>query len=317
MTVLEQIGLFGLVPVVVIDDIADAMPTAAAMVDGGLPIMEITLRTEQGISAIETIAQYHPEILVGAGTVMNVEQAKQAVGSGARFVVSPGLNDEVVRWCVKNDVPITPGCVTPTEIDRALQLGITIVKFFPANIYGGIEGCKALHGPYRMVKFIPTGGISLSNLPDYACQPFIHAVGGGWLCSTQDMQNKDYANITKTVKASIKSLLGFELAHIGINAADEAQALALANTLSDMFDLTIKDGNSSVFAGTGVEVIKGGLDGCGHIAIATNSIDRAVHYLARHGYRIDESSVKMKNGRKLAVYLDGQIGGFRLHLMQK
>jgi len=211
MTVSEKIGLLGLVPVIVFEDLEDALPTAKALRDAGLPIMEITLRTEQGLPAIRAIKKDYPDILLGAGTVLSVEQAKGAVDAGAEFIVSPGFNDKVVSWCIKNDVAVTPGCVTPTEIEHALSFGINIVKFFPANIYGGVKACKALHGPYRMIKFIPTGGVNLTTLPEYANKSFIHAVGGGWLCSAGDIAAKNYANITKVAKESIDVLLGFEL----------------------------------------------------------------------------------------------------------
>ncbi len=221
MTVSEKIGLLGLVPVIVFNNLDEALPTAKALADAGLPIMEITLRTEQGIPAIAAIKEKYPEILLGAGTVLSVQQAKAAVDAGAEFIVSPGFNDDVVSWCVKNDVAITPGCVTPTEIEHALSFGINVLKFFPANIYGGVNACKALYGPYRMVKFIPTGGVSIATLPEYADKNFIHAIGGGWLCSAKDIASKNYENITKTAKASIDTLLGFELESVKEHEASE------------------------------------------------------------------------------------------------
>lgn len=320
MNTLEKIGLLGLVPVVVFDDIEDALPTAKAMVEGGLPIMEITLRTPQGLPAIEKIGKAYPEILLGAGTVLSVEQAKSAVEAGAKFIVSPGLNDDVVKWCLDNDVPITPGCVTPTEIEHALGLGLKVLKFFPASVYGGINGCKALYGPYRMIKFIPTGGVALNNLSEYVDKTYIHAIGGGWLCSPKDMKEKKYENITKTVKASIDVLLGFELAHVGINMASESEAKSVAKQIDDIFGFGVKEGNSSVFAGTGFEIMKSVYKGeNGHIAIKTNNIERAIYYLGTRGYQVDAETKKEKDGKMVAVYLSSKddIGGFALHLVQK
>jgi 2-dehydro-3-deoxyphosphogluconate aldolase/(4S)-4-hydroxy-2-oxoglutarate aldolase len=212
--VVRRIGLMGLVPVVVIEDEKDAIKTAKAMIDGGLPIMEITLRTAAGLPSIRAIKQAYPEILMGAGTVLSVDMAKAAVDAGAQFIVSPGFNDDVVGWCIDNGVAITPGCVTPTEIEHALGFGIDILKFFPANVYGGINGCKALYGPYRMVKFIPTGGVSLKNLDDFADKEYIHAIGGGWLCKTADIASGSFETITNVVRDSIDALLGFKLDHI-------------------------------------------------------------------------------------------------------
>ncbi len=228
MTVSEKIGLLGLVPVIVFNDEKEALPTAEALIKARLPIMEITLRTEQGLPSIKAIKEKYPEILMGAGTVLSIEQAEAAVNAGAEFIVSPGFNDDVVGWCIENNVAVTPGCVTPTEIEHALKFGLNILKFFPANIYGGIKGCKALYGPYRMMKFIPTGGINLTSLPEYADKKFIHAIGGGWLCSAADIQSGNYNNITKTVKDSIDVLIGFELDSIGDNADEVTNNLARA-----------------------------------------------------------------------------------------
>lgn len=218
--VTERIGNMGLVPVVVIENEKDALDTAKAMIDGGLPIMEITLRTEAGIPSIAKIKKAYPEVLLGAGTVLSVEQAKEAVEAGAEFIVAPGFNDELVSWCIENGVAVTPGCVTPTEIEHALSFGLNILKFFPASVYGGIKGCKALYGPYRMVKFIPTGGVSLSNLSEFADKNFIHAIGGGWLCKTSDISSGNFGAIVNAVKESIDVLLGFCLEDICKNGGE-------------------------------------------------------------------------------------------------
>lgn len=320
MDVLERIGKIGLVPVVVLEDAADAVPTAKALLDGGLGIMEITMRTEAGIQSIKNVREAYPDdVLVGAGTILTLEKCKEAVEAGAQFIVSPGFNPTIVSWCVENNIPITPGCVTPTEIDQALSFGIKTVKFFPANVYGGLEGCKALQGPYKSagVKFMPTGGVNNSNLSDFADKPFIHAVGGGWLCNTADVKKKNWAALTETAKKSIDVLLGFELAHIGINTPDADKASSLANTLADAFALPVKEGNSSIFAGD-IEINKSmGLGANGHIAIRTNSIDRACYYLAKKGYEIEPGTEKYKGDKLIAVYLKGEFGGFAIHLLQK
>lgn len=316
--VLKRIGNMGLVPVVVMDDAELAVPTAKALIDGGLPIMEITMRTKHGISSIKKVKEAYPDMLVGAGTVLSVEKAKEAVEAGAEFIVAPGLNPELVEWCVNNNVPITPGCVTPTEIEKALSYGLKTLKFFPASVYGGIAGCKALYGPYRMVNFIPTGGVSLNNLVDFADKPYIHAIGGGWLCKTADVNAGNFERITEVVKQSIDTLLGFELAHVGINAANEDASIEIAEMFNMGFGFNIKKGNSSNFAGGGIEVNKSvGLGVMGHIAIRTNSIERAVYYLEQRGYEVDWSTRKGPEDRPVAVYLKDEFGGFAVHLLQK
>ena len=314
----EKLGNIGLVPVVVFDRVEYALPTAKALIDGGLPVMEVTLRTDAAIDSMKLIKEKYPEIILGAGTVLSVEQAKKAIDAGCEFIVSPGFNDDVVKYCIDNDILVTPGCVTPTEIEHALGYGLNILKFFPASIYGGMKACKALHGPYRMVKFVPTGGVSLDNLTEYADKDFIHAIGGGWLCSTKDMAEGNFENITATVKKSIEVLLGFELAHIGINMDNENASFELANKITDAFGINLKQGNSSNFAGDIFEVMKAKFRGeNGHIAIKTNNIDRAVYYLKKRGYKADESSLVEKNGKKIAIYLEDEFGGFAVHLLKK
>ncbi len=316
--VLKKIGDIGLVPVVVIDDINLAVPAAKALMDGGLEIMEITMRTEHGIAAIKKVKETYPDMLIGAGTVLSIEKAKESVDAGAEFIVSPGLNPELVEWCQNRDIAITPGVVTPTEIQQALKFNLTILKFFPADIYGGIKGCKALYGPYRMVKFIPTGGASKENLADFINKPYIHAVGGSWMCNTTDINAENFDKITQIVKESIDILLGFELAHIGINAESEKESLAAAEMFSDAFGFNLKKGNSSNFSGTGIEVNKSrGPGTMGHIAIKTNSIDRAVYYLGEKGYEVDWNTRKGTEQNTVAVYLENEIGGFAVHLLQK
>ncbi len=316
--VLKKIGDIGLVPVVVIDNANLAMPAAKALIDGGLDIMEITMRTEQGITAIKKVKEAYPDMLIGAGTVLSIEKAKESVDAGAEFIVSPGLNLELVEWCQNKKVAITPGAVTPTEIQQALKFNLTILKFFPGNIFGGIEGCKALYGPYRMVKFIPTGGVNKENLAEFASKPYIHAIGGSWLCKPADINNKNFGKITRIVKESIDILLGFELAHIGINTESEKESLAIAKMFTDTFGFNLKKGNSSNFSGTGIEVNKSkGPGTMGHIAIKTNSIARAAYYLGKKGYKVDWSTRKGTEQKIVTVYLENEIGGFAVHLLQK
>ena len=183
-------------PVVVIDDAKDAAPTAEALLAGGVGVMEVTLRTEAGIGAISNAAHGFPGLCLGAGTVLTVDQAKRAVDAGARFIVSPGFDAELVRWCLEHNVAVTPGCVTPTEITAAMAMGLNVLKFFPANIYGGITAIKALAAPFRGVRFIPTGGISAKNLSEYAASPFVLAVGGSWMCAKADIAAGNFDKIT-------------------------------------------------------------------------------------------------------------------------
>jgi 2-dehydro-3-deoxyphosphogluconate aldolase/(4S)-4-hydroxy-2-oxoglutarate aldolase len=315
---MDRIGEVGLVPVVVLEKVEDANNTALALKNGGVPVMEITLRTAAGLDAIYEVKSTFPDMIVGAGTVLSLEHAQKAVKAGAEFIVSPGLNHNVVQWCIDNVIPVIPGCVTPTEIAKALSYGLNTVKFFPADIYGGIKGCTALYGPYKDITFIPTGGINLSNLNDYADKSYIHAIGGSWFCSRENIETKNFLAITETVKKSIRILLGFEIAHIGINAENEQIAVQIANEFSDAFGMDVKPGNSSVFAGSCIEVIKERkADQERHIAIRTNSIKRAVYYLSQNGYEADINTLNIKNGKTTSIYLKKRFAGFAVHLLQK
>lgn len=200
MDVLERFAQAGVVPVVVLDNADDAVPTCKAMAAGGIDCAEITFRTAAAPESIRRVAEECPEVLVGAGTIVNIEQCKLAIEMGAKFIVSPGFDDEVVTYCVENNIPVCPGCVTPTEIMMALHKGLKLVKFFPANVYGGLKALKSLAGPFGSLKFIPTGGVSMDNIKDFAEASFIQAVGGSWICAKADINAHNYEKITALSK---------------------------------------------------------------------------------------------------------------------
>ena len=200
MTVLERLSRSIVVPVVVLDRVEDAIPTAQALAAGGVDTMEITFRTACAPEAIRQVAENCPEVLVGAGTIINLQQCKLAVEMGAKFIVSPGYSEEVVSWCVENNIPVTPGCVTPTEIMAALSHGLSLVKFFPANVYGGLSAMKNLSAPFVGLKFLPTGGVNTQNIKEYIEAPFIHAVGGSWVCPKADISAGNWEKITQLCK---------------------------------------------------------------------------------------------------------------------
>jgi len=316
--VLKKIGDLGIVPVVKIDNANDAVPLSKALLEGGLPIAEITFRTAAAEEAIRNIATEVPEMLVGAGTVLTVEQAQRAVDAGAKFMVSPGFNPAVVEFCVKNNIPITPGCSNPSDIEMALSFGLEVVKFFPAEAFGGLATLKAISAPYGMVKFVPTGGIDAKNLSDYIGFNKVLACGGSWMVKDELIKNGNFAEITRLTKEAINIMLGFDFGHIGINTADADSSLAITKKFSSIFNLPLKEGNNSNFAGAGIEVNKSmGLGTNGHIAIKTNSLPRAVAYLERNGVEVDMSTAKGPAGGPIvAVYLKDEIGGFAVHLLQ-
>ncbi len=200
---LHHLGQLGLIPVVAIERAEDAPKLGRALQAGGLPCAEITFRTAAAPEAIRLITAECPDVLVGAGTVLSVAQAEQAAASGARFIVSPGFDAEVVDWCLAHNMPITPGVITPTEVGLAVKKGLTVLKFFPAEAAGGVKLLKALAGPFGGVKFIPTGGISSQNLADYLSLPLVHAAGGSWMVKKQLITAGEFERITELTREAV------------------------------------------------------------------------------------------------------------------
>ena len=200
MTVMERLANSVVVPVVVLDKVEDAVPLAKAMAAGGVDTMEITFRTACAPDAIRAVAENCPDVLVGAGTIVNLDQCKLAIEMGAKFIVSPGFDHEIVGYCVEHGIAVAPGCVTPTEIMGALKHGLKMVKFFPANVYGGLNALKNLAGPFVGLKFLPTGGVSNANIKEFIDTPFIHAGGGSWVCPKADIAAGNWEKITQLCK---------------------------------------------------------------------------------------------------------------------
>lgn len=204
MNVTETIQKMGIVPVVILDDVKDAVPLAKALVDGGLPCAEVTFRTETAEESIRIMAGEFPEMLVGAGTVLTIDQVDRAVIAGAKFIVSPGFDSEIVDYCIENKIPVYPGCITPSEIAQAVKRGLKVIKFFPAEQFGGISTIKALAAPYTGVKFMPTGGISAENLESYLTFEKIVACGGSWMVKGDLVKAGKFDEITEFVKEAVQ-----------------------------------------------------------------------------------------------------------------
>jgi 2-dehydro-3-deoxyphosphogluconate aldolase / (4S)-4-hydroxy-2-oxoglutarate aldolase len=200
--VLEQIQKLKIVPVIALDDAADAPALGEALVAGGLPVAEITFRTAAAAEAIRRLAA-DPRMLVGAGTVLKVDQAKAALDCGAKFLVAPGFNPKVAKFAAEQQVPFLPGVATPTEIEMALDAGLTILKFFPAEALGGVKMLKALSGPYGGVRFVPTGGIDAGNLLTYLRLPAVLACGGSWMVTRELINGKRFGEITRLTREAV------------------------------------------------------------------------------------------------------------------
>lgn len=318
--VLERLSKIGIVPVVKIDRVEDAVPLAKALCQGGLPCAEVTFRTDAAAGAIKAMTDAFPDMCVGAGTVLNAAQVDAAVEAGAQFIVSPGLNPRTVKYCIEKNVPITPGTSSPSDIEQAIELGLDVVKFFPAEQSGGLAKIKAMAAPYVNMKFMPTGGISAKNLTSYLDFNKIIACGGSWMVPADLINAGDWDQIEQLTREAVQTMLGFTLAHVGVNAESEEEAVKIANRFAFIFGMPAKVGNTSVFAGKALEVMKEPYLGKnGHIAIATNYIERAMNYLENVlGVEFDPATAKRDDkGVLKAIYLKEELGGFAVHLVQK
>lgn len=316
--VLKRFEQLGIIPVVKIDDAKDAAPLAKALCEGGLPVAEVTFRTAAAEEAIRNMVEACPDMFVGAGTVLTTEQVDRAIAAGCKFIVSPGLNPKIVKYCIEKGIPITPGTSSPTDIEQAIELGLEAVKFFPAEASGGLAKIKAMAAPYVNMRFMPTGGISEKNLTSYLDFPKILACGGSWMVSEALINGGKFDEIKKLTREAVNTMLGFELKHVGINATSEEEADGVATSFEKLFGFTKNVGSSSIFAGSAIEVMKTPYLGAhGHIAIQTNYIERAIYHMELQGFEFDMDTAKYKDGKMVAVYLKGELGGFAVHLLQK
>ena len=199
----EQFKEYGVVPVVVLNDAKDAEPLADALVKGGLPCAEVTFRTDAAEESIRIMAQKYPEMLVGAGTVLTIDQVDRAVNAGSKFIVSPGFDPEIVDYCLSKNIPIFPGCITPSEVAQAVKRGLKVVKFFPAEQFGGVATIKAMAAPYTMMKFMPTGGVSAKNLKDYLTFDKIICCGGSWMVKGDLIKAGEFDKICELAKEAV------------------------------------------------------------------------------------------------------------------
>lgn len=206
MNVLKEIEKIGVIPVIKLKNVEDAVPLAKALLAGDVPAAEVTFRAEGADKVIRTMLSAYPDMLVGAGTVVNMKQAKKAVEAGAKFIVSPGFDSEIVKYCLDKGITPLPGCATPSDIQQALRFGLNVVKFFPSEQYGGLKTIKALAGPFVDLKFMPTGGISLSNLSEYASNKSVAACGGSFMVAAKYLEEKNWDEITKVCKEAVETV---------------------------------------------------------------------------------------------------------------
>ncbi len=311
----------GLVPVVKLDKAEDALPLADALIAGGLPCAEITFRTDAAAEAIRTIRENRPEMLVGAGTVLTLEQLHSAIDAGAQFIVSPGLNPDIVKGALEKDMPVYPGCATPTEVEAAISLGLDTVKFFPAEAAGGIPMLSSLAAPYGKIKFMPTGGIDGTNLNKYLALPNVIACGGSFMVKGDWLKSGNWTAVKEATESAVKTMLGLEMGHFAIMAKDREDLSASASALGDLLCLpaTINPDGKGAMVGGAFEVLNSKEEGLyPHAAILTTDPARAKAWLMRRGYAFREETCQYdEKGQLKVAYLDGEWCGIRLHLLKK
>ncbi|HHW45341.1 MAG TPA: bifunctional 4-hydroxy-2-oxoglutarate aldolase/2-dehydro-3-deoxy-phosphogluconate aldolase [Clostridiales bacterium] len=281
-SILEQIGKVGLVPVIKIKDPQKAVPLAKSLKKGGVPVAEVTFRTEAAAKAIENIATTLPDIILGAGTVLSVEQAKTAVAAGAKYIITPGFDEKVVGYCVEHGIPVTPGCSNASEVTKAVGFGLEVVKFFPAEALGGIKVLKALAGPFPNIKYIPTGGIGPHNLLDYISINKVLACGGSWMVPDNLVESEDWEGITRLARQAVISMLAPEVSQIQISETEQNNVLA--TLMSELIN--------KPFANA---------EGQNLVTISVTSIERLENFLILLGLK----TIKQDSSIRLADSLSG------------
>ena len=318
--VFKLIESYGVVPVVKIEEIEHALPLAKALCDGELEIAEITYRTEHAAEAIKVITENYPNMLIGAGTVTNVEQVKDAISAGAKFIVSPWDVEEVVSYCVENNITIIPSCVTPSEIQLAVNHGLKVVKYFPAEASGGVEFIDSISAVFKGVKFMPTGGINPSNITKYLRSPNVIACGGSWMVDSNLIREGKFDEIRKLARDAVFAVLNFDFAHFGINCDTKEEGYENIFKLADMFNLMLGNTPSSSYVGKDVEITKQPFavrGPHGHIGYFTDNIQRAIFYFEKKGIELNHEKTKPFNGKIYVIYLKEFLAGFAIHIEER
>ena len=315
MDMFKEIYNLGIIPVVAIDDADNAVPLAKALRDGGLPAAEITFRTAAAEEAIRRISKECPDVLVGAGTVLTKEQCDRAIAAGAKFVVTPGFNPEMIEYIKSTGIPMMPGAATPGEMEQAMSMGLTNIKFFPAEANGGVAKLKALAGPYQAAKWMPTGGVNTKNLNDYLSFDRILCCGGTWIATSADIAEGKWDEITAKCKDAVKTMLGFKVDGVVIYTDDES-AKNEAKLLCNLFGFEYKESESSVSAGA-ISFMKDNDGAKGCIVISTLNGNRALAYLERIGAEIDPDIWYDKKGNVSCFGLKNTVAGFEICIETK
>jgi len=307
----DMLEEFGIIPVIKIENAEDAIPLAKALIDGGLPAAEVTFRTAAAEQAIKNITGEYPDILVGAGTILTTEQAQRALDAGAKFIVSPGFNPKVVDYCLEKNVLVTPGISTPSELEAALEKGLKILKFFPAESLGGLNFLKSMSAPYGGVKFIPTGGVDAGNLLPYLKFNKVFACGGSWMVKSDMIVARKFDEITKLVKEALTVMLGFRIIGLRHGTNDLNKIKAAVPLFQKAFNIPTIIADNHIQLGEMLAFTGASYRGsAGELVIGTHFLKRAIPFLERNGIKM------ATDPRDNHVVLDLELNGLSVVLKE-
>jgi len=301
----------GLLPVVKIDNAGDSENLAASLLSGDLPAVEITFRTDAAQESIKRIKKKFPEMLVGAGTVLSIDQVKQAVGAGAEFIVAPGFNPKIAGYCTSKNIPYIPGVSSPGQIEAALEFGLEVLKFFPAEVMGGIKMITSLSAPYTKVKFIPTGGINIQNISRYLAQPSVLACGGSWVAPSGMIREGRFDDIAKLTHEAVTEIIGFRLSGVSLKPLSGSEIEPTLNFFASNFLLDRDENDDAYTAGGLIEIGKGQIDHEGQLIFSVPSFARALAFLNRKRIPVRYT------GKTGECVLKNQHGGFEIKVIER
>jgi 2-dehydro-3-deoxyphosphogluconate aldolase/(4S)-4-hydroxy-2-oxoglutarate aldolase len=302
-----------------IEDPSTSQAVGQALIAGGLPIAEITFRTKAAAEAIKVLSAELPDLLVGAGTVLTIEQATAAASAGAKFIVSPGFNPKIVDFCLGKGLPVMPGVNSPSQIEAGLERGLSVLKYFPAEASGGLAALKAMAAPYgRTLKFIPTGGITISNLAEYLRFEQVLACGGTWLTRADLIALNRFDEITRLTKEAVDTVLGFSFGHCTWHVEHPIEGRKAAEALSFLFGFGMVDVTDGLLVADKIKFSwRPGPCNAGDLSILTNSIERAVAYLSKRGIALKSDPARGNYDRMGAISLEAEVAGIAIHLIRR
>lgn len=313
---LNRIQKIGILPVAALDDAKHAIPLAEALSNGGIPCLEVSFCTSAAEESIRQIAKQFPKMLIGAGTITTAEQASLAIHAGAKFIISPEFSPAVIDYCIEKAIPVIPQVSSSDDVKKAVSFGLDTVNFLPDGKDNGLNQLNTLNSTNDPITFLPSGGICKDDISSYLA--FDSVLACSWLVNQELIQAGEFGKISALAAETMQTMLGFELAHVGINLDSEAEADKTAGIFESMFHFPKRPGAGSIFAGTAIECMVPPFFGTkGHIGIATNSIGRARSYFERAGYHFNESSAKFINNQMIVIYFEEEVGGFAVHILQR